>query len=314
LQAEDFYFLATNDRNRIIAALPAFIKRNEHFGNVLNSLPFYGSIGGIIEHEDNYEAKRLLLNAFNSFALQNNCFSATIISSPFETNVDFYEEEINFSYRDERIGQLTKLPTKTDSVANVLMEKFEGVRRRNIRKALKSGVSVIDKNTPQNIQFLIDTHIENIRSIGSIPKPRNFFEMIPQFFNYGTDYRIFTAFKDEVPIAALLLFYFNKTVEYFTPVVIEEFRSLQPLSLLIFEAMQAAARDEFEWWNWGGTWHSQKSLYDFKKRWGTKDLLYTYYTTIYCDISHIQSLGKSGILEEYPYFYVMPFSKFKITS
>jgi lipid II:glycine glycyltransferase (peptidoglycan interpeptide bridge formation enzyme) len=108
-------------------------------------------------------------------------------------------------------------------------------------------------------------------------------------------------------IAALLLLYFNRTVEYYTPVVRMGYRTLQPLSLLIFTAMKDALRRGFIYWNWGGTWLTQDGVYRFKSRWNTRDYPYYYYTTIYRN--SILKLTKQKLLEEYPYFYVLLFPK-----
>ena len=92
--------------------------------------------------------------------------------------------------------------------------------------------------------------------------------------------KIFIAEKEGIKIAGLLLFYFNKSIEYFTPVIVNEFRSLQPLSLLIFEAMKDGISRNYEFWNWGGTWLTQDGVYRFKKMWGSEDLKYFYYVKI----------------------------------
>jgi hypothetical protein len=69
--------------------------------------------------------------------------------------------------------------------------------------------------------------------------------------------------------------------------------------------MVDAAKRGFEWWNWGGTWRSQKGVYGFKKRWGTGEFPYYYYTRVY-DQKLLQC-SKEEIIREYPYFYVVPF-------
>ena len=94
---------------------------------------------------------------------------------------------------------------------------------------------------------------------------------------------IFTAFLGDKPIAALLVFYFNKTVEYFTPVIDESYRSTQSLALVIYEAMRDSIFNGFSNWNWGGTWLTQGGVYDFKKRWGTTEYRYYYFTRVFHD-------------------------------
>ena len=69
-------------------------------------------------------------------------------------------------------------------------------------------------------------------------------------------------------IAALLVFLYNQPAEYYTPVILNEYRPLQPMSGLIYQAMQEAITCGMKWWNWGGTWKSQDGVYRFKKSWG----------------------------------------------
>ena len=76
------------------------------------------------------------------------------------------------------------------------------------------------------------------------------------------------------------MLYYNKTVEYFTPVVKVEYKNTQVLSKIIFEAMIEASSKGFKTWNWGGTWFSQNSVHRFKKRWSTYELTYSYLTSI----------------------------------
>ncbi|MBW2004570.1 MAG: peptidoglycan bridge formation glycyltransferase FemA/FemB family protein [Deltaproteobacteria bacterium] len=307
LNEEDCYFIALNKWDEVIGVLPAFLKRNEKSGNVLNSLPLYGSNGSIIEYEKNETVKKELLQAFFNYARNHHCISATLITSPFDTNKTFYDTNYCATFNDERVGQLTALPSKYSDLANDLMRLFHQKTRNMIRKAQKSGLAITDEPASNYMQFLSEIHVENINTIGGISKPWPFFELIPQIFEYEEDYKIFVALNDGMPIAALLLFYFNKTVEYFTPVIVQEYRALQPLSLLIFNAMQEAVARGYEWWNWGGTWLTQDGVYRFKKRWGTTDMPYFYYTRVFDN--QILHCSKEELTWQYPYFYVLPFSQ-----
>jgi hypothetical protein len=306
LNEEDAYFLVLDENGKIKAALPSFLKKNSEFGNILNSLPFYGSNGGIIEAGQDENISRQLINAFYRFADDNNCVSTTIISSPLNTLEEFYETHTGFSLKDSRIGQLTELPQLNEDVAASVMKIIHYKTRNLVRKAQKLEITADDSERKEHFDFLIDTHKENLAAIGGLAKPDAFFQLIPEFFTYGEDYRIYTAKKDGQLIAAMLVFYFNKTVEYFTPVIKAEFRNSQPLSLLIFEGMKEAVNKGYKWWNWGGTWASQGSVYHFKSQWGTQDKNYYYYTKI-LDQSILEKT-KEQLLSHYPYFFVAPFN------
>lgn len=309
LDAEPCYFIARNCSGFIEGVLPAFLKRNEVFGNVLNSLPFYGSHGSILIREEKKEVKHELIQAFFEFAEKNKCVSTTLITSPFETDLTYYENEIPDTFRDERIGQLVHLPAASDSVSEDLMAIFHSKTRNMIRKAQKLPIRIVTDCPDQYFNFLVDTHEENMRGIGAKAKPIEFFNLVKEIFQYNSEYRIYTALLDGKPIAALLLLYYNNTVEYFTPVIVEEYRSMQSLSLLIYQAMQDAVNDGYLRWNWGGTWLTQDGVYHFKRRWGTEDLPYYYFTRILDD--SVLSLSKETLLEEFPYFYVVPFGELK---
>lgn len=306
LGEEDVYFLAVGDDGQIKGALPSFLKKNEDLGNVLNSLPFYGSNGGIIERDESMEVPLQLISAFNKFADENACVSSTIISSPLHPFENFYEAHSLYNLKDSRIGQLTPLPENTIDTDAAVMKTIHYKTRNLVRKAQKLEITIDDSEEKEYLDFLIDTHKENLAAIGGLAKPDKFFRMIPDYFEYGKDYKIYAAKKDGQMIAAMLVFFFNKTVEYFTPVIKAEFRNSQPLSLLIFEAMKEAVENGYKWWNWGGTWASQGGVYHFKSQWGTLDKNYYYYTKI--RDARILEKTKEELLTQYPYFFVAPFN------
>jgi lipid II:glycine glycyltransferase (peptidoglycan interpeptide bridge formation enzyme) len=109
------------------------------------------------------------------------------------------------------------------------------------------------------------------------------------------------------PVAALLLLYFNRTVEYYVPATLEAERVHQPTSLILFQAMQDAARAGYTRWNWGGTWLNQDGVSRFKRKWGAQDSRYRYYIKL--NAAEILKRSRSELLDAYPGFYVVPFDK-----
>jgi len=307
-------YLVARREGQIVGMLPAFLKRNPDYGNVLNSLPFFGSNGGATcgaDTRDKEDVKRLLIEAFHDLANEENVILSTIITSPFEDDIAVYENPRYYDYKDHRIGQVTPLPAGKDDeeIDEALTAAIDSVRRRNIRKAQKETVTYRHSGDIDDLVFLAEVHKQNIQAIGGRAKDWSVFQAIHECFEYDDDYRVYVAEFEGQRIAALLIFYHNLTVEYFCPATVHEYRNFQPNSLLIYQAMKDTARMGYAHWNWGGTWPSQDSLYDFKKRWGTKDYPYTYYTKKHRDDSHILSLEEAEIANEFPYFYVVPFSE-----
>ncbi len=309
LDAEDCYLIAKQERG-VIGALPLFLKKNRTYGNVLNSLPFYGSNGGVIVSPrvtDLETVIRALIEALHRLVRERDVVIATVITSPFERHRRLYEAYLNPTFRDSRVGQVACLPQFGGDIEHAIMTMIGSKRRGDIRKARKRRIEYTHSSDIEILRFLADTHRENMRAIGGAPKDWRFFRSAREIFAYDADYHVYVATLDGQLISALLVFYYNNMVEYFTPATVEKYRSLQPNSLLIFEAMKDAIHRGYRYWNFGGTWNTQDGVYHFKKRWGARDMLYDYYIITYRDIGHLLEMHPQEILAEYPFFYVVPF-------
>jgi len=73
--------------------------------------------------------------------------------------------------------------------------------------------------------------------------------------------------------------------------------------------MKDAIEKNYRYWNWGGTWKSQKGVYDFKKKWGASDKKYYYYSKIINP--KILNQQAVSLLNRYPNFYTLPFEKLR---
>ena len=303
LDASPGWILA-KDETRILGALPFAQSKAGEFGTVFNSLPYYGSNGGVLQCKLNNKIKASLVKGYFDYAQSLNACSATLTTNPLQMDHEIYENTIDGFIKDERIGQITHLPENPD---DELIKIFEDPRPRNIRRAQKEGIKVSSGNERGSVEFLYNVHVENMQAIGGLHKSWDFFEKLLSDMPSNM-WSVYIGSKNGEPVSALLLFYFNGTVEYFTPVLKSGYRNTQALALIIFEAMKDMVKIKgCKNWNWGGTWLSQKGVYDFKKRWGTIDYLYNYYTKLYNE--DIRSSNREALLENYPGFFVLPFSE-----
>ena len=308
---ESEYFLAIND-TKVEAILPLFVQHGP-MGSVVNSLPYYGSHGGILAHQNcSPLAVNGLKNCFDQFCLNHNAISSTIIENPYGCPIN----EVNLltgDFGDSRIGQLTELPHNvTDAEQETsLMSMFHSKTRNMVRKGIKAGFELTIDNRLDAFCELYRLHEENMLAIGGKAKEFTTFKTIRELFTPDKEFNLYLASKNEETAAALLLLYSGDTVEYFTPVIAAKYRSDQPLSALIFKAMTEASQAGFKHWNWGGTWLSQENVYRFKSRWGAKDKKYAYHTKVYGKLADIMNSRKSDLLSMYPDFYVVPFSELK---
>lgn len=289
--------IVLDSHDNVLAALP-LMAMDGSMGTVLNSLPFYGSNGALIG--ENQAARAELLVAYRKMVQAPGIAAATLIENPLAPGG---ADGLAHDLTDDRIGQLTPLPPAADHEAT-LMRSFHYKTRNMVRKAEKRGVEVVTDVSA--LPFLRAVHEENMREIGGPPKSRRFFEALPQYFRPGQDYRLYLALLEGEPVAAVLVFFYNRTAEYYMPVVRKENRDSQALSAAIFRAMCDAASEGYVWWNWGGTWLSQDGVYRFKSRWGTQDLPYRYFTIV--RNSEILKASREELLAAYPGFFTVPFS------
>ncbi|MBI2193196.1 MAG: peptidoglycan bridge formation glycyltransferase FemA/FemB family protein [Planctomycetes bacterium] len=290
-------YLLAEEGGRIRGVLP-MMYHERGGGRVYNSLPYFGSHGGILA--DGAEAYEALAAAYGKAALASGTLSSTVIANPLEGG---RVTGIPGNHTDSRIGQLTSLAFQSDPVEEILA-RSDSSTRRNVRKAEREGVTV--QLDPGCLEELGRIHRDNMQAIGGTAKNESFFRQVPAFFEPGKDFDLYVARREGAMVAGLLVFYFNRVVEYYTPAIVEEYRPLQPLSLIVIQAMAEAASKDFTWWNWGGTRPGQTGVYRFKKKWGAVERAYTY-TTQLNDMS-LLTWDVHRLLEAYPSFYVFPFS------
>lgn len=297
LNCDHSYLIARNLHGEIFGGMPVMSKDGP-LGRVINSLPFYGSNGGIVSNS--IAASEAIARAFEKMVDDPKTAAAVWIEHPFRKAPIMPSGATIF---DERISQITFLPNGPDPKAE-LLSLIDSSARRNIQKAAREGISIRVAN--DHIEFLEKTHNENMAVIKGNAKSKLFFSLIEKHFEADKDYKIWLAEKDGRPLAALLLFYFNNTVEYFTPVISAHARDLQPMALILEKSMLHAACGGFKYWNWGGTWLTQQGVLKFKKKWGAVESIYRYHISL--NNKAILKLNPQDILSYYPNFFTVPFN------
>lgn len=298
LGCEAHYLLAM-DGDTLRGVFP-MMKKAGKYGDVYNSLPFYGSHGGILA--DGRESLALLTSAYHDLLDKEPLVTATVISNPLTGQDDL---PLTHHLLDQRISQMTELSFSGD-IEEQILRAIEPSARRNVKKALGAGIEVVIENDNDQFDFLMRVHKANMEAMGGRSKPDTFFRLVADCFDAGKHYDLYVARLEREAIAGLLVFYYNRVVEYFVPATVEEFRSLQPLALIIYKAMVDASRKGLKLWNWGGTWLTQQGVYRFKKKWSTLERRYFYYTFV--KNQEIYDCRLEELLAEYGHFFVLPFS------
>jgi hypothetical protein len=307
-KTEPYCLMAIED-GKIIGFIYWLEKHHSSYGTVVNSLPWYGSYGGCaLAEPDDHQTREALVKAYASH-LQGirDLLSTVTILSPFESrHLNTYQSCLPSSLLETRNCQITKLPPYSCQLETELMQIFDSAKRRAVKKSLRQGFTFAVVDDEQSWKFLAETHQENIAAIGGKVKPATHFEALRHYL--PPERRELTvALVAGRPVAALLLLLHHKTIEYVTPVIVHDYRPLQPLSYLIWHGMLCAIRRGYKWWNWGGTWRSQQSLHRFKAGWGSMDVPYYYIIQAADHLPYQLGKEKTDLLEAFPWFYLYPF-------
>jgi hypothetical protein len=304
--------ILAEDAGGAVGALTYLTREQPGVGRILNSLPWYGSHGSCVVDAAGRDADAIrcaLLLAFRKASDEIDVLSSTmILSHEEEAFRSLYERAIEPTTTDIRVGQVTKLPANIGKEGETLLATFEQKTRNLVRKSLKQGFEECVTDDPAAWDFLHRIHTKNIEALKGAAKPRGHFEMLRQALPPSMR-RLSLAMDGDTPVAALLLLFGGRTVEYVTPSIEVGARPRQPLSFLIWNGMREAIERGFTAWNWGGTWVGQPSLHHFKAGFGAEDRHYSY--LIRASHKGLAELRRQrprlGVL--FPYFYTYPFAQ-----
>jgi hypothetical protein len=289
----------------LVGILPSIIVQNDRYGDVLNSLPFFGSHGGplVMDKVSNKNAVRHALFLEFTHRTKNYGFSSiTLIENPLDP---FLEEDLSvldLDIVDSRIGQFTDLPACKADAGDRILAQCHQKTRNAIRKGLRQDLRIERDESDDAVKWLQILHRDSITGLGGKVKTLSVFEKI---FLHIENARLYVGLVDGRRVCGLLVLTHRHIVEYFTPVVLQSARESQALSALIFTVMTDLAREGFSLWNWGGTWRSQESVYRFKARWGSYTLDYRYFNRL--NNPNIKVLDRSEADRLYPFTYLYRF-------
>lgn len=267
------------------------------YGTVLNSLPYFGSNGGVLAGGP--AARAALAAWYGKTVAGSGVAATTVIANPLDPDAPAPAHD----FADVRVGCMTPLGGTGDA-GQRLLAAIDGSARRNVAKAARSGVEVEVDNAA--FGALEEMHRSGMEAIGGRAKTPEFFAAVPRRFRAGDDYDLYVARIGDVVVAGLLVFFYGMVAEYYVPATRPEHRSEQPLAAILHRAMTDAMGRGLGWWNWGGSWMSQENLIRFKTKWGGQRREYRYWTKVNND--DILSARPQDLLDGYPGFFVAPFT------
>jgi hypothetical protein len=156
------YAVAVEQR-RVTGILPAMVTDGP-FGQVLNSLPYYGSNGGVLATSSS--ALGALAEWYREEVSDAAVGASTVVANPLEPDTLPPTHDLV----DERLGNITFFPTETGTADDQVRKAIDGSARRNVRKAVEHGVAVEVENG--SLSELEALHRASMELAGGEPKAR----------------------------------------------------------------------------------------------------------------------------------------------
>lgn len=280
------------------SAIPLLYKSTS-FGRVYNSLPFFGSCGGIVGNNNfcvELQTQILALRQEISFASLN-------IISNWYNQVDLNSSSISFNVM-ERINTVKELEG-IEGIKNAALSTYHSKTRNIVRATLKNDFEFCDLS--DQFEIVTKIYFDEMNLKKRFSKPIGFWEYLIKNRNSKLDYVIYGA-KKEGKILGFVLFIYNEElgqVEYFIPGSTPEGRKYNVNYFLIHSAIIEFSKQKFDTIHFGGSHINQIDLIRFKQRWGSQTYSYKYFNTY---SKKLEDLSNNFLTEEAPYFYIKPFT------
>jgi hypothetical protein len=304
------YYCFSDTNQKIVALMPAAKKNIKGKGTIINSLPFYGSHGGVLflkSIKKRSQIQRLLVQELLEDSKNESILSITLVENPFIPFNSKSMQSIGFQVIDNRLGQFKNISFDlfSKSQDDGLLMSFHSKTRNVVRKGLSFNPEFLEQNDAETIGWLQNIHEKSITKLNGKFKTIEVFNNLIENFPSPENSRLFLVKLDGKKVAGILVLLHHKTVEYFTPVIEEEYKHTQLLSSLIYNAMNTLSREGYELWNWGGTWESQEGVYRFKDRFGSFTMPYRYFSKI--ENQAIKEIDKDILSTHFNFFYSYKF-------
>lgn len=299
-----YYIGYKNATDELIAVLPGFVK-TANIGSVYSSLPFFGPNGGVLIDENEIDTQTIYKCIFDFLfsILEKKDIISYSFYSKFGNNSDY--ANLDNLLKDSLIVE------KQTNFLNLDTFKLSTSIEYDIRKAKKQNIVIRDIESQLELDEVMSIYEKNCVDYGIPVKPKVCLIELLKYSKTTKNVGFYVAELDNKIIGGLIVLYSESVVSYFLPCSIHEFRSFQPMTLLINYAINIANEKGIKYWNWESSPSIESGVYKFKKKWGGDDLGYRIYVLPKKDNDYFKEIGVSLLSEIFPYYFVYPFNLLK---
>ncbi len=181
---------------------------------------------------------------------------------------------------------------------NKLFETFRESTKRNIRKAEREGVAIEVHNSSASVEQYYRLHCITRKRHGSPPQPFVFFKKIYEHILSKNLGFVILAYHSDETIAGAVYFHFGEKALFKFGASKQEYLSLRPNDLVMWEAIKWYCQKGFKTFSFGRTDRDHEGLRNFKSGWGSRENLINYFKHNFSQNAFIQSKQAMGTIQK----------------
>lgn len=307
IKTDKSVFLIAKNKNKIVGILPLFIIESP-YGNVINSVPYPGPLGGIaINSKDNKEKIfRFLVDSLEELAKKEECILATIISSPFENDANLYRKYLKPDWELENYTLYIDLKRPV-----ITKSHFRNNLKRMLKKASDKGMFVKETSDRNLINRWYKVHTKRHTELNLEPIPRQIIFGAIKYLIPKNKAKFFVVMRKNAIEAGCLVCYHKNIVDTYIYSGSQNSYKNGAMYLLVDHILTWARNKSFSIMNWQSSKPRGGGPYNFKMQWGSKESPYFFFTKKYGSIDKLKKLGLEGVKINYRWHFVLPYSIFE---
>lgn len=254
--------LAVKEKGEIVAAA-AILRRKMPY---INRSIFYLPRGPICDFKDTALVE-FLLKAIKVEAKKRGAILLKIDPEVEEGSL----KQFGFKAQKKQVQPRATIFIDLKQGADKILKNCEEKTRYNIRLSLKKGVKVEERSGPDGVEIFYDLYKVTARRDEFLIHPKKYYDAIEQQLNQKGMGRIFVAYFENQPVAAVWIFCLGKRIWYMYGASNNDYRNMMPNHALHWEVIQWAIKEGYELYDlWGipanpGPDHPLFGVYRFKK-------------------------------------------------
>lgn len=307
LGPDEPYLLLAREADRPVGALPLYLYKGK-YGNIMTSVPQPGPHGGITAAEDVTDQDgtyRSLINAALELSREKSCCILSIITNPFLQDAERCRQYLQPEYALENFTQYIPLNEIFDADGVAGYQKKRTIVKRKLMQAESAGLEVREGSEKEFGQWY-DIHERRHREVGAQPLERGLFQNIIEKALPLGHAKFLLVYYNEKVIGGCIYICNRHICDAFLMSADSEYIELGTNYVLTHAALTWAYKTGRQIFNWQSSPSRQSGVYEFKRKWDSKEVPYYFYSRVVGDIEPILNGAYHEVRSAYKNHFILP--------